>query len=243
MVNCEIINNRLAEFSFCVETNLGHKLTTHVMYPSFEPVSVFVVSRGDQFEVHDGGGAVKSAATHAIDGRSVKSACQQSAMRFSCEFFDDHISASAIDQDWLYSAIDAVANASSLAAHNIIQKKSVQKKQSLITKTKKIFDDSTWGAETKTEISIPGKSGKLHNFDLAVIYGNKMAIIDAVVPHPNSIAAKYLAFSDAAPKHGTYKYAIYEDDMSNEDKVLIANVADLISFSALQGTNGKFLLN
>ena len=79
-------------------------------------------------------------------------------------------------------------------------------------------------------------------FDLAVFSGGQTALIDAVVAHPNSIAAKYLALSDAEMQPGLFKYALYEGELEQHEKALLSNVADLINFKSLSGTNGKFLL-
>lgn len=243
MLDCNQIIQSLDEYSRCETNEFGNKITTHVMYPSFEPVSVFVVSRGDLIEVHDGRGAFECASLHAIEGGGIRRACIESAQRFSCNVENEFITITVENVDWLYSAITSVANASSLAAHKIVTRKSTTREQNLIVKTKHLIDEGRWGAKTKTHVSILGKSGKSHKFDLSVTHGETIAIIDAVIPHHSSIASKYMAFSDADFKRGTFRYALYDGDLASEDKTLIANVADLIPFEALSGTNGKFLLS
>lgn len=69
------------------------------------------------------------------------------------------------------------------------------------------------------------------------------ALVDAVVPHPTFIAAKHLSFSDTQSRAGLVKIALYEAELSSEDKSLISEIADLTPFDALEKTGGEFILN
>ncbi|MHC0054810.1 hypothetical protein [Actibacterium sp. D379-3] len=244
MLDCSFVNSKLDQFATCERTEDGIKVATHCMYPSFDQVEVFVVGVGDGFIVHDGGGAGRIAWMHGIDAPAFNRSVAQIATAFGCEFVKvrQQIRASASSEAWLWSAVVSVANASADASRAVIYRARKTREYGLIQKTKAILDRAKWKPETKLEAQYPGKSGKTHTFDLAVESNNKTALIDAVVSHPNSIAAKYLAFSDTETRPGLYKYALYENDLTQEDKALISNVADLINFNAISGTDGKFLL-
>lgn len=242
MLDCDVVHTAMGMFSGCQRTEDGLYVTTHCMYPSFEPVGVYVVGHGGGFIVHDKGEAARGSWMRGIESRGFKRIAKSSAALFGCEVNGVQITCEALSSDWLWSAITSVANASADAARAAMGKVRVVKEASLITKTKSILDAAKWKPETKLEYPFPGKSGKTHMFDLAVFSGGQTALIDAVVAHPNSIAAKYLALSDAEMQPGLFKYALYEGELEQHEKALLSNVADLINFKSLSGTNGKFLL-
>lgn len=108
----------------------------------------------------------------------------------------------AVSVDWLWAAIASVANASSGAARTSAGRIRQTAEETLIRKTKAILDSAYWNPITKRDAQIPGGSGKIHTFDLMIEHDSQTALMDAVVPHPNSIAAKYLAFSDTENRRG-----------------------------------------
>lgn len=242
MLDCAEISTVLDQFQTCERTHDGTRVSTHCLYPSFERVHVFVVSHGDGFIVHDGGGAARAAWEHGNDRSSFSRLLTLAAAAFGCETSRDQIRISVLSQDWLWAGIASVANASADAARAAVGKVRVSRENDLIKKTKAILDAASWRPETKLNYIYAGESGKLHTFDLGAIYSEDTILIDAVIPHPNSIAAKYLAFSDTKRRRGLYKYALYDSDLSPEDKSLISGVADLISFDAIVGTDARFLL-
>ncbi|GGD44003.1 hypothetical protein GCM10011358_29690 [Sinisalibacter lacisalsi] len=144
--------------------------------------------------------------------------------------------------DWLWSAVASVANAAADAARAAVGRVGATRESNLIGRTKAILDKAQWKPKTSRDFKYPGKSGKIHTFDLSIESDHKLALVDAVVAHPGSIAAKYLAFSDTESRPGLFKYALYENELAPEDKALLSNVADLISYKAISGTNGEFLL-
>lgn len=242
MLDCSHINNALGEFGGCEPSENGYRVTTHCMYPSFEPVCVFVRPVADGFLIHDGGGAVTNGWHHGLDVGGSTRSLTKSAEMFGCEFGSGMIRIVVENQDWLYSGITSVANASADAARTAVGKTKITNERGLIRKTKKFFDSVSWRPETKLEERVHGASGKLHTYDLAVFHQGSTALIDAVVSHPASIASKYLAFSDTENRMGLYKYAIYDSELTSEDKSLISDVADLVAFDSVIGTDGKFLL-
>lgn len=242
MLDCAAIENAIGDFHVCESTEMGTRFSTHCLYPSFEQVSVFIVGSGDGFIVHDGGGAARAAWVHGTDKNAFARSLTSSASAFGCEVRNGQVRIEIQDKEWLWSAISSVANASSDAARAAVGRIRVTKEENLIRRTKAILDGARWKPETKLDVVHPGRSGKLHTFDLSIKHGHALALIDAVVPHPNSIAAKYLAFSDTETRPGLYKYALYESDLGQENKALLQNVADLVSFKAIAGTDGRFLI-
>ena len=242
MLDCEAILSALRPFESCVRTQDGLRVSTHCLYPSFEQVFVYVVGLGDGFIVHDGGGAAREAWVHGAEPRTVFAASRASAAAFGCEVVSDQIRVVVPSIEWLWSAHVSVANATSDAARAAVGKSRMTKEESLIRRAKAAFDSAVWKPETKLEYKYVGKSGKVHTFDLAVQSGARIALVDAVIAHPNSIASKYLAFSDTEASSGVYKYALYDGELSSEDKSLLSNVADLINIRSIVGADASFML-
>lgn len=242
MLDCAAVHAALLPFESCVRTSEGLRISTHCLYPSFGQVFVYIVGMGDGFIVHDGGGAVKEAWSHGAEPRAIAAASRMAASAFGCEVVLDQIRVSIPSIDWLWSAHVSVANATSDAARSAVGKSRVTKEESLIHRAKAAFDAAAWKPETRLEYKYAGRSGKVHTFDLAVQSGEKVALVDAVIAHPNSIASKYLAFSDTESGPGIYKYALYDGDLPAEDKSLLSNVADLINIRSIVGTDARFIL-
>src|SRR6266478_6551619 len=86
---CNDIRAALSAFEVCTETEQGSRVTTHCLYPSFEPVNVFVVRFGGGFRVHDGGGAIRSAWTHGREESLVARMLTKQALRYQIKVVDD----------------------------------------------------------------------------------------------------------------------------------------------------------
>lgn len=242
MLDCISLQSALKGYDSCLRTADGLMVHTQCMYPSFEQVDVYVVSFGDGYIVHDGGGAARNAWLYNCDQKSVSQALKHAANSYGCSAKDLQLCVEVPSVDWLWSGVVAVANASADAARYLAAKVRNNAVIGVIQKTKIILDSASWKPETKLQASYPGQSGKVHIFDLSVRQGDSLALIDAVNSHPASIASKYLAFSDTERRSKLFKYALYEEDLAQEDKVLLSNVADLIAFKAISGTDGKFLI-
>ncbi|MGJ8623987.1 MAG: hypothetical protein ACSHW1_14605 [Yoonia sp.] len=232
----------MGKFASCEAKPDGLFVTTNCLYPSFEPVGVYIVGYGEGFIIHDNADAARLSWMYGTEERSFKRIAAHSALTFGCQAKGTQIQCEVVSADWLWSGVATVANASADAARTAVGKYRLAKETNLVARTKAIFDRASWKPNTKLDYPFPGSSGKTHIFDLAVLSGGATALIDAVTPHHNSIAAKYLAFSDTSSQPGVYKYALYEGELSAEDKSLLSNVADLVSYEAIAGTDGRFIL-
>jgi hypothetical protein len=111
-VICEDLRVALGSSTLYVETDDGARVTTHCLYPSFEPVTVFVVRMGELYRVHDGGGAERAAWTHGRDEHLIGRMLARHAARYQLKVVDGVLLADAQSLEWLHSAVLAVANAS-----------------------------------------------------------------------------------------------------------------------------------
>lgn len=241
MLDCQQISEALGEFGTCERTERGTRVTTHCLYPSFEPVNVFIVSSKVGFEVHDNAGAVTSSWLHGRERAAIGKILAKSARTYGCDFDKDVISCRAFEREGIYAAVLSVANASADAARAAVGKEAAQGEESLVERTHGVLQRSSYKLELRKEFEYPGKSGKHYKFDIAAFRGDDLALFEIVLPHPYSIASKYLAFSDTETRSGIYKYAIYDRALPPEDRALMSNVADLVSFTSFAKTRDNVL--
>ena len=161
---CDDIKVALSVFDVCTETEQGSRVTTHCVYPSFEPVNVFVVRFGDGFRVHDGGGAVRSAWTHGRDENLILRMLTRQAERYDIMVADDALVADAPNIDWLGSAILAVANASAAAAHAAFDRVVSATETALKEKILRVLKSTVRPESLAVEYEVMGES-KPHKFD------------------------------------------------------------------------------
>jgi len=233
---CKDVRAALYSYEACKETEDGARLTTHCLYPSFEPVEVFVARYGSGFRVHDAGGAVRAAWIHGRDDALITRMLNRYAGRFHVKIVGDSLVVEAIDAQWLTPAILAVANASAAVAAAAVEHIVAASENLLREKIFGVLRDVFPLPDIAKDYSIRGKSGKKHSFDFSVHGNHQIFLIDAVTPHHISIAAKYVAFSDVvAPSGaGAQKYAVHDRPLEPDDVSLLQQVADIVPFRALE---------
>jgi hypothetical protein len=221
----------------CTETEEGSRVTTHCLYPSFDPVNVFVVRFGDGFRVHDGGGALQSAWLHGRDEVLIRRTLAKQAARYQVHIVDDVLVADVPSTDWLTPAILAVANASAAAAHAALDRVVSATERVLRDRILSVLKATVAESEIAVEYEILGQSGKLHRFDFAVKEPrDNLLLIHAVAPHHISVSAKYVAFADVIHREGvrTDRFAVHDKPLESGDVSLLQQVADIVPVKSLQ---------
>ncbi|WP_316184253.1 hypothetical protein [Bradyrhizobium sp. SZCCHNRI1003] len=234
---CDEITAALSLYEVCSETEQGTRITTHCLYPSFEPVSVFVVRFGDGFRVHDGGGAVRSAWTHGRDEAAVGRLLSRQAQKYQIKVSDDALVAEAPNAEWLASAILAVANASAATAHAALDRFVAATETALKDKILQVLKTKLPAAMIAVDYEVAGQS-KRHRFDFAVKeFDGSMLLLNAVAPHHISISAKYVAFSDVIHRETAGirvdRWAVHDKNLDAADISLLQQVADIVPMQAL----------
>lgn len=229
---CDDVRTALGSAEFCEETERGARVVTHCLYPSFEPVSVFVARFGDGYAVSDGGGAVAAAWIHGRD--DIKKVLKREAVRFGADSSGDSIQAEAPSLEWLRSAILAVANASSSAARSAVERAVVANEKVLAERIYEALSKVVPAQRIAREFEYRGSSGKSWRADYAVVTDSSRLIINAVTPHHASISAKYVAFADIeSADKSVEKFAVFERPLESDDKSLITQVAALVPIRSL----------
>lgn len=243
-MSCDDVQAALAPLYVCTETPDGARVATHCLYPSFDPVNVYVVRLGDGFRVHDGGGAERASWLHGRDDRLITKMLNRYADRYDLKLSGGILTAEAHSPEWLLSAMLAVANASAAAANAVVEHVVAAVENELTDRVYEVLRKTVGEPPIAREFSFVGKSGKEHHFDFAVRRGERAPIlIDTVTPHHVSIAHKYVAFADVAAdgREDLDRFAVYDKPLHSDDAALMRQVADLLPFASLEpGTRKAF---
>lgn len=232
---CEKIAAALRDFGACSMTESGARIKTHCLYPSFEPVHIYVAGFGDGFFVHDGGDANNTVWAHGRDQRLASRMLGAAADLYSISFLDGKLGIQIESIDWLSNAIISVSNAAALGAHNAVAKISKMEEIDLRDRMEAALESFVSPKMIAKDYSYIGNSGREYHFDFAVVNkGNQLALIDGVVPHAASIYAKFTAFSDVDHEMKLRKFAIYGSRLNEQDKTLLQQVAAVVPLKSFQ---------
>jgi hypothetical protein len=241
-LRCEDIRARFAAaLRPCEKTDMGLRVLTHCLYPSFEPVAVYVARIGETITVHDGGGAARSAWMHGRDPRVINHAINRQATIHHLDVNEERLTLSIESEEWLPSAIMAVANASAAAAQAAGEGIQQATEKALHDAIRAVLRGMVSEKNIASEYALRGKSGKMHRFDFAVVgHAGLVALIDTVAPHHISVAAKYVAFSDTSGVDGAGgRFIVHDKPLPDEDVALLGQFADVLPSTALKPTFEK----
>jgi hypothetical protein len=229
---CDEIRASFPMSSSCEESESGAVVSTHCLYPSATPVRVFVAKVGDGFKVHDGGAAWREAWLHGRDEHVILSCLRKESSIYRLEMIDGALWANAKSADWLAAAILAVANGSAHAAIAAVMKTSAASEEAMLVKMEAVLSERFGKDSIVKEFHARGKSGKDHRFDFAVHKKGVGILINAILPHHNSVASKYVSFADTESE-GVHKFAVFERGLDLDDVALIQQVAELVPLVSL----------
>jgi hypothetical protein len=230
---CEDVRSALASFATCEETSDGARIATHCLYPSFETAYVYVVRIGEQYRVHDGGEAFRTAWTHGRDENAINRAISAEAARFHLSVSNNQLVSQEVSAEWIAAAVLSVANASTFAANAAVARFIAAAEEALTERINRILVSTVPAERIAREFAVKGKSGGERRFDFAVRVGDEYGLlINGVSAHHSSIAAKFVAFSDVeAPIE--FKFAVYDGRLETEDTALMQQVASIVPLARL----------
>jgi hypothetical protein len=234
---CDTIRNAIAQFGVCAETPDGARIVTHCLYPSFEPVYVYVGKAADTFYVHDGRGAYDSGWEHGRDEADVASAIRDEALRYHLRVSDDHrLTMEPVTSEWLPSAILAVANASAAAANAVVSRPISETEEELVAKIEKVLATTVDLSRLERRFKLRGHSGGVRRFDFAIMdKGEPAILINGVSSHAASYSAKYVTFADVDLPFDR-KIAIREGELRPDVESLVSQVATIVPLAAVQAS-------
>lgn len=232
---CDDVRAALGAGEVCEESDAGARVVTHCLYPSFNPVSIFVTKLGEGYRVTDGGGALRNSWIHGREEKMLERILTREASRFHLKVSNGALIAEAPTIEWLRAAILAVANGSASAAHAAIGKAAAATERALKERIYIALSHVAPERAIGTDVQVVGASGDVRSFDYGVrIEGDGELLVSAIAPHHSSIYAKYVAFADTKelPKH-TSRFAVYDKPLSEGDVSLMLQVSELVPLKAL----------
>lgn len=222
---CDIILASTLSLSTCKETDNGARVRTTCVFPSFEPVFVYVAKLGNGFFVHDAGETFAVVLAHGqepeVASRVIRSECK----RYDLTFGERGISLKIDAAEWLETAIIAVANTAASAARNAIRDSSRKIESDLAEVIFRLLEPKFSKGMVMKEYPYIGESGRRYKFDLAVEVKDQLTLIETVTAHPISVNSKYVALADVRPEAAVKKIVAHNNDLSQEDILLLQNVA------------------
>jgi hypothetical protein len=241
-MSCEDVRAALSTFDVCEDTPDGARIATHCLYPSFEPVHVFVAKVGDGYKVHDGSGAYLAAWSHGRDESLITKALKAECSRFHLSVVGQSCVADVPSQDWLMGAILAVANASACAANNAVSKIVAVAEAALVERIQQALVTSMGLKGFSRDIDLVGRSGGARHFDFAVksLRDGRPILINGVSPHHGSISHKYVAFADTEGDQ-SHKLAVFDRELGTDDVALLQQVASIVPLKALSAGADRIL--
>lgn len=226
---CDTVLVNAAKLWSCKETDNGARIRTTCVFPSFEPVFVYVVKFGDGFVVHDAGETMGVILGHGKDGDVAKRIIRAECKRYDLTCEGRRISLKIDALEWLETAIVSVANTAAAAARQAMaetRKKSVQDLSDVLYQ---LLEPRVSKGTLAKNFDFQGASGRKYHFDLAVQGHERLTLIQTVMPNANSINSKFVALSDVPSDEPVRKIAAHNGDLSVEDVLLLQTVATVAS--------------
>ncbi len=230
-MNCADIDSLLTQIPACVEVGGGARFTTHCLYPSSDPVHVFIGKRDRGYRVTDGGGAWRSAGRV---GKANEGIFHRACKRHSVAFKSGILLAEPPDSNWLYPAILAVANASAMAARAALEI-NIRSEKSLNMAIYEMISRHVPKHQITKNYEYRGRSGHNWPIDIAVLRSRTM-LVKSVAQNGNSINSNYAAFGDIGDQPQLDKISVFENELKQDSAALLQQVTSLVPFKALEFT-------
>ncbi len=222
---CETISFGRAHLWACQETENGARIRTTCVFPSFEPVFVYVAKLGDGFVIHDAGETMANILAHGQEGDTAKRVIRSECKRYDVAFGERRISLRIEALEWLETAIIAVANTAATAARAAIKDNNKKGERDLADVIYALLEPKLARGKISKGFPYSGESGRRYKFDLAIQSKERLTLIETVTPHAISVNSKYVALADVPSEQGVQKIVAHNNDLSQEDILLLQNVA------------------
>lgn len=228
-MNCQEIDSLMTRIPRCEATSQGVRLMTHCLYPSADPVWVYVDRKINGFRVSDKGGALRSALVHGCKGQgNFDSVCK----RYAVDYREGEFVAEPESADWLWAAVLAISNASSEAARDALETAMGKTEKGLNAGIFDALKSIVPESRIARKYDYRGKSGHIWQVDFAVV-GTKTVLIKSVVQNGNSINSNYATFGDVGDAGFVEKFSVYDRDLQPDAFALLRQVATVVPVNSV----------
>lgn len=219
----------MAPFPACEETNDGLRIHTDCLYPSADPVYVYVAKLNEGYRVSDGGGALRSITVH---GRTWDGYVDKACRRHFVQVKGGTLIAEPRSDDWLRAAIVAVSNASAMVARLAVEADLPRDESTLRADILEQLKLAVPESKIGTEFEYRGRSGHLWRVDFAV-REERLLLVKSVVENGNSINSNYATFGDIGDDEGVRKFSVYRSPLAQDTEALLRQVTSLVPIASL----------
>jgi len=173
------------------------QINTDCVYPDYSTVTVVVHQNAHSFSVTDGGHAVEYLRSYNMHHNNWHRYLSRFTKTAGLTVAKGEIWAEEVSAEALGVAIIAVANTAKEAADVGHSQLSIRKEKSFKDVFRTFMEHRFSKSEILHEYKLPGESNLLHTFDIAVpLPGERLLIIDPVVPDASSVNSKVVAHLD-----------------------------------------------
>ncbi|MDB2391088.1 hypothetical protein N9X12_07715 [Alphaproteobacteria bacterium] len=220
-------------------------VVTHCLYPSFEPVKVYITDTKSGFRISDKFGAISCASDHGQNKHTTQRQFDKIASKFHTKTKAGEIYAEIPSIEWIPSAVLAVANGSAAVAENTISKVIKNAERSIRDAIELVFAKPIYRTlSIDKDVEIVGSSGKSYQFDFRLKHQNqnRQMIIAGVTAHHSSISHRYTAFADVinGGSDRANNIAVFDKGPQNTDNILMSQVADLVPVKSIDKIFGEY---
>ena len=216
------------------QTNLGVEITTPVVYPDGDVVTVVVERASDSFLVHDAGFASMRLSESGIHlSRVAARRLKENCARYKCNFSQGRVSAKA-DMESLGIVISLVANAARTVGDYALEMRRQAEadfRQILSEALREIF-----GARIRENEEIRGTSGRRYRVSAIVLDTKEDQPVNVVSAVANRQGVPYsfaMLYDLQEVYRGVEGDSVYDEnaDIRAEDRLLLGSVGRVFSFS------------
>jgi len=226
-------------------SSLGVEITTPVIYPNGQCVTVAVTIDGANYVVHDAGlGSMYLTAEGVRVSRELRDRLRSLAARYGCDFIEGRMSRRCSADDVAVAAM-LVANASRSIGDQAAEIRRQNESQFRYAVAERVRE--AVGKRLRENESFKGESGQTYRISNVVLDENEKEPIAFVVPLPsrNSVPSLFREFFDLkAAMPSVLKDSVYDeasDFRPKEDGWVLSQVGEVIAFPNLSATLASLL--
>jgi hypothetical protein len=216
-------------------TNLGIEVTTPVVYPNGDLVTVAVTIEGGEYVVHDAGfGAMYLNSAGVRLTRQLTHRFVELAARYGCEFIAGRMTRRCSPEQVAMAAV-MVANASRTVGDQALEIRRQTENDFRIAVVERLRDIA--GNRVRENQAVKGESGRSYRIPSLILDSSQSFPLAFVVPLPNraAVSDRFAEFFDIRRAHDRVRReSVYDEssDIRAEDLRLMRmeNMSEMIPF-------------
>jgi hypothetical protein len=230
----DFVSEALAPLATLRERDGIITVPTHCLYPSHAVVNVYVRGGANGAVVSDEGRAIDELTSHNRDIANPDRFLQKFCRRAGLNAKNGKIVSPPVEPHQLAASVMFVANASASAVSWGLEHLKVRRRRDLRRELEDLLE-RTFSKAAITPARLSGKSTRQYKFENAIHIGDRLIIVDPVLPDANSINSHAIAHMDIRQlgDERIVQRLVYddEDEWGAAELNLLRMAAPLVPFS------------